>query len=101
VDRWTMRYNSVRSPRPATPLVNITCGSLPSTTDSRTRVDQTRYARQRHRLTTLYAAPAAATRSETLPGTALRTVGSEIWIVMPVRLLHQAEISDNLMLCVP
>jgi len=56
---------------------------------------------ERHCLTTLYAAPAAATRSETLPGTALRTVGSEIWIVMPVRLLHQAEISDNLMLCVP
>ena len=37
------------------PLV-ITCGSLPSTTDSGTRADQMRYARQRHRLTTLYAA---------------------------------------------
>lgn len=37
------------------PLV-ITCGSLPSTTDSGTRADQMLYARQRHRLTTSYAA---------------------------------------------
>ena len=52
------------------PLV-ITCGSLSSTTDSGTHADQMRYAGQRHRLTTLYAAPAAATRSATLPGPAL------------------------------
>jgi hypothetical protein len=52
------------------PLV-ITCGSLPSTTDSGTRADQMRCARQRVPPHQFVWRTAAATWSVTLPGPAL------------------------------
>ena len=52
-------------------LVDITCGSLPSTTDSGTRADQLRHARQRHRLTRSYAGLRPLPGQRPCQGTAL------------------------------
>ena len=49
-------------------LVDITCGSLPSTTDSGTRADQMRYAATAAPPHPFVCRAAASTRSATLPG---------------------------------